>query len=148
MCLRSVFAIGLLLLNGACTRDKDRLDEEARGLCAKEGGVRVFETVMLPPGMFSKYGDAIPPGASKSAPFGSHYDRIHEEKYLREGNPSLRRSHWKIIRKADQKVLGESVSYHRVGGDLPGPWHESSFSCPEVSGNVVLARRVFVQGDK
>ena len=38
----------------------------------------------------------------------------------------------KIIRKYDEKLLGEWVSYHRGGGEFPGPWIPTSFSCPAI----------------
>ncbi len=39
------------------------------------------------------------------------------------------KSEYKIYRKSDSKIMGESIRYTRQGGDLPGPWHESSYGC-------------------
>ena len=54
----SVFRIGLLLLVlllAGC--EKHRLDEQVKELCAKDGGVRIYETVTLPREVFTEYGD-------------------------------------------------------------------------------------------
>ena len=64
--------------------------------------------------------------------------------YYQKGNPSMRRSNVKLTRRIDSKVLGEVVSYHRVGGDFPGPWRDSFFSCPEGANEVELAKLIFV----
>ena len=36
-----------------------------------------------------------------------------------------------IVRKADDKVLGEVVIYGRRGGDIPGPSEPSHYKCPK-----------------
>ncbi|MBS1186041.1 MAG: hypothetical protein H6R04_59 [Burkholderiaceae bacterium] len=45
-----------LLVLGGCEREKDRLDLQVRELCAKDGDIRVYETVVLPPEKFNKWG--------------------------------------------------------------------------------------------
>ena len=126
-----------------CVREKDRLDEEVRQLCAKDGGIKVYEQVQLSPEMFDKFGVIIFPDATEKRPLGSRFALEEDTKYYRTGNPSLRREHAKVIRSSDGHVLGEFTSYHRVGGDLPGPWHDSSFACPPNIGTASLKRSVF-----
>lgn len=125
-------------------REKDRLDEEARQLCAKDGGIKVYEQVRMPAQMFDEFGVIIFPDATDVKPMGSLFALQKETKYYQSGNPSLRREHARIIRNSDGRVLGEFTSYHRVGGDLPGPWHESTFVCPADTGKVSLKRSVFL----
>lgn len=67
---------------------------------------------------------------------------------MKEGNPSMRRDHFQIIRRSDSKILGDSISYARKGGDIPGPWHESSFRCPDKATDSFLVQRVFIQIDE
>jgi hypothetical protein len=128
---------------GGCTRVKDRLDEEVRQLCAKDGGIKVYEAVKMPATMFDELGVVIVPDATEKRPLGSRYILEEDTKYYRKGNPSLRREHAEIIRSSDHKVLGEFTSYHRVGGDWPGPWHDSTFVCPPNIGTATLKRSVF-----
>ena len=124
-------------------REKDRLDEEVRQLCAKDGGIKVYEQVTMPPEMFDKFGVIILPDATDTQPLGSQFVLEEETKFYRTGSPSLRREHAKIIRNSDRRVLGEFTSYHRVGGDLIGPWHDSTFACPPDIGTASLKRSVF-----
>ena len=135
------FAI-VVLSTAACEREKDRLDAEARRLCAHDGGVKVYEKVILPAKNFDKFGAASIPSKEKAKPEDDYYYERHVQ-YLQRGNPELLRSQHLLIRRKDGKVLGESVRYTRRGGDMPGPWHESSFSCPEIGAQHPLERLVF-----
>jgi hypothetical protein len=139
----AISAALIALLLGGCTREKDLLDEQVRQMCAKDGGIKVYETVRIPPQMFDKFGVIMFDDASDKRPLGSRFILEEETKYIKKGNPSLRREHAKIIRSSDGRLLGEFTSYHRVGGDLPGPWHESIFACPSDIGTATLERSVF-----
>jgi hypothetical protein len=130
-----------VLLTGC---EKWRLDSEVRELCAKDGGIKVYETVKLPAETFDKEGVIkIPSKQEAKASDEYYYEWI--VKYLHSGDPEMWRSHTLIIRRKDGKVLGESIHYARRGGDLPGPWHPSSFSCPEINKhNPSLEGSIFV----
>ncbi len=112
-------------------------------MCREDGGVRVYETVRLPPERFDKWGMVKPydPTQRENA-LGPEYIFKEETHYYRRGNPELWSTHVQIVRKSDNKLLGESKYYLRRGGDLPGPWHESSFSCPK---NLGLIEKVLIQ---
>lgn len=135
----AILSMPALVSNGV----KAYYDRQVRELCAKDGGVRVYETVRLLPELVGKFRIPTTP-YQKLKDTDKYYSEWNEQNY-REGNPSIRRDHFLVYRRADMKLLGEAVSYARLGGDLPGPWHESSFSCPEDSGNSVLQQRIFVQ---
>jgi hypothetical protein len=138
------FAFSILLfvpLFAGC--EKWRLDEQARQLCARDGGIAVYETVKLPAERFDKYG-ILRIETRKSAKPTDEYFYEWDITYLRKGEPELIRQHLKVFRRTDEKVLGESVSYGRRGGDLPLlPFHPSSFSCPDDGGFPELKRRIF-----
>jgi hypothetical protein len=123
---------------------KAHYDGQVRELCAKDGGVRVYETVRLPAEKFDQLGQIRIPSKQDAKPGDEYYDEWREQSF-REGNPSIRRDHFLVYRRSDMKLLGEAVSYARLGGDLPGPWHGSSFRCPEDSGNSVLQQRILIQ---
>jgi hypothetical protein len=141
------FAFSILLfvpLFAGC--EKWRFDEQAKQLCARDGGITVYETVTLPPERFDKYGQVRFTSRDLAAPSDEFfYD--WEITYLRKGDPDLVRHHFKLVRRRDGKVLGESVSYSRRGGDLPLGFQRSSFSCPTESGNARLGERVFARKD-
>jgi hypothetical protein len=136
--------IALISLSGC---EKARLDEELRRLCAIDGGVKVFETVILPAEKFNKYGAInIPP--KEMAPAKEEYFYEQKVTYFAKGNPELWRTHYRIVRRNDGKVLGESVSYIRRGGDIPGPWQASSVICPDPHSRKSLEQLVFKSEEK
>lgn len=124
-------------------------DAEVNRLCAIDGGVRVYETVKLAPEKFDKYGQInFYNQTQKENALGPEYVFKWDLHYIRSGNPSLHRNHNVVLRRSDGKVLGESIGYSRGGGDLPGPWQPSSFSCPAEYGDIPLLVKIFVQAIK
>lgn len=124
----------LLQLATACASgpSKTELDAEVKRLCAIDGGVKVYETVRLPAERFDKWGNVGIRNKQNAKPSDEYYFES-EDFYYQKGNPRLLRNRTWIIRRSDGKVLGESIRYGRGGGDLPGPWHESSFDCPPIA---------------
>lgn len=127
--------------------EKARLDQQVKELCAKDGGIKVYEAVKLPPDKFNQWGQPnfFNPAQGESA-LGPEYVFKETRHYYRTGNPQMSRTHYQVSRRSDGKLLGETVVYARGGGDLPGPWHESSYICPDPNraGDVALLTQVFV----
>ena len=150
--MRLLFALGMSFL-WACGANptKSALDDEVRRLCAIDGGVRVYETVQLPAKKFNQWGQInfYRPTQGQDA-LGPEYFFKTTDHFYRDGNPSLVRYHPQIIRRSDNKLLGETVSYGRGGGDLPGPWEPSNFHCPPTSesSEIALFKSVFVPQPK
>ena len=155
--MRTLISLLLLLpLATACASGpgKSELDAEVKRLCAIDGGVKVYETVMLPPEKFNKYGQInfYKPTQGENA-LGSVYIYKSEDHYYQEGNPAMVRYHHQVIRRSDGKKLGEAISYGRGGGDFPGPWEASNYHCPPTSesSEIVLFKKIFfksIEGDK
>lgn len=120
---------GLLWLAQGATWQADK---QVRELCAKDGGVRVYETVTLPAERFDKWGNVNISNKQHAKPSDEYYSEF-EDLYLRQGKPNLQRIQTWIVRKSDGKVLGESVRYLRTRGGLPGPWVGKSFMCPQIA---------------
>lgn len=118
-------------------------DMQVKQLCAVDGGIRVYETVKLPAEKFDKYGNVRVP-AKKDAKLGDEYYYERDIHYYRQGNPAMWQLHFQIYRRVDNKLLGEATGYARRGGDIPGPWHESSFGCPDRADISDLKKKVFV----
>jgi len=140
-----MFVAAAVLLLTAC--EKARLDQQVRELCATDGGIKVYETVVLSADKFDARGMVVfynPTLEENSLGPEYIYKRMTED--LKTGKPDLRRTHYQIFRRADKKILGETVLYSRRGGDMPGPWHDSHFSCPDPNeaGSVVLIKRIFI----
>lgn len=124
---------------------KYRLDAQVSEMCANDGGTRIYETVPLPPEKFNEWRQvnfSVP--LKDSVKRGDEYFYEWEITYYRTGNPELSKGHFKVIRQKDLKLLGESVYYSRGGGDLPGPWHGTSFRCPADADISILKTRIFI----
>ena len=138
-----VLAVAFLLT--AC--EKAKLDQQVKELCAKDGGVKVYETVKLPPDKFNQWGQIsfYRPTQGENA-LGPEYRYVTQDQYYRKGNPSMVRYHHQVIRRSDGKLLGETISYGRGGGDLPGPWEPSNFHCPPTveSSEIALFKNIFI----
>jgi hypothetical protein len=120
------------------------LDQEVNRLCAIDGGIKVYEAVKLPAERFNEWGQVnFYKPAQGEAALGPEYIFKKQTTYYRRGNPEMWRTHIEVIRRVDEKSLGESTSYSRRGGDLPGPAHDSSFGCPEERGDVPLLMQIF-----
>ena len=52
-----ILLIAALLLSGC---EKARLDQQVKELCAKDGGIKVYETVKLPADRFDQWGMVKP----------------------------------------------------------------------------------------
>lgn len=150
--MRALIALLLLLpIAAGCSSGpiaKAQLDAEVKRLCAIDGGIKVYETVKLPSETFSRYVNSqgkfyLP--IEKEAKANDQYIYESTTTFIRDGNPSIRRYYYAVIRRSDRKVMGQLVIYGRVGGDMPGPWHDSSFSCPESGTNIDIRSLVITK---
>ncbi len=125
---------------------KWRFDHKVRELCAEDGGVRVYETVKLAPELIDRYGVIRIPDKERAKPSDEYYYES-SMRHLTKGNPEMLRLRFMVFRRLDNKLLGEAISYARRGGDVPGPWHESSFGCPKNADISDLKKRIFVTAE-
>lgn len=128
---------------GVPTGRKMYYDGVVRELCAKDGGVKVYETVTLPTERFDKYGSVRIPLKEKMSSTDEYYyeSSMH---YYHKGHPELWRLHFQIFRRLDNKLLGEATSYARRGGDPISPMHDSSFGCPIQADISDLEKQIFI----
>ena len=121
-------------------------DYQVKEMCEKDGGFKIYENIELPHDKFNKWGQPnfYRPADDENA-LGSEYIFLSEIHYYRKGNPQVARYHIQVVRRNDGKVLGESISYGRGGGDIPTPSYGSSFHCPEEYGDIPLLTRIFKQ---
>ena len=90
-------------------------------------GLKVYETVKL---SVDRFGNVGIQSKAYAKPTDEYYYEF-EDHYYRRWNPTFVQHRSWIVRRSDRKILGEDISYGRGGGGLPGPWHGSSFSCPD-----------------
>lgn len=145
------FALTTLWLSGC---EKYELDRRMEELCKKDGGIRVYETVKLSASMFDQNGDPFPGwrGRPDEERLGKEYRLVRTTTILKDGEPmrgqgQLSRYEYRTVRLADQKILGEAVSYGRSGGDFLAVGHFTSKGCPEKLGvPTSLIQAVFIKG--
>lgn len=147
--MRAMLLTMLLMTSSFLTGcEKARLDQEVDRLCRIDGGIRVYETVkLLPEDYDERRGIVFPQYASLAGDkgrYGNLYYSTWETTEIVSGDPELIRSHIKIIRRSDEKVLGEQIVYFRRGGDIPNPFHPSSYRCPKSDDTPDLVKQVFL----
>jgi hypothetical protein len=123
-------------------------DAQVREMCAKDGGINVYETVSLAEDRFDKYGNIGVVDKAHAKPSDEYYYEV-DEIILRKADPTLVKYISKIIRRSDKKTLGMKIRYGRGGGDLPGFGHPSSYYCPPIKrGEKNLETTIFLKGVK
>lgn len=109
-------------------------DSQVKEMCAKDGGVRIWEEIIVSPaqaGLLPKVGNYFGVAIESLAkPEEPAFTRIRET-VIHENNPSVIRYEEDMVRRLDQRIVGVIVSYGRGGGDFPSPAHPSSYHCPE-----------------
>ena len=113
-------------------------------LLADIGGIKVYETVRLPAEKFRRYTQFLTTVPFQELKEDDEYYLVWNVSELKDGNPNLSSDHFQIIRRSDLRILGEATSYIRKGGDVPGPWHISSYRCPDKATDSFLIRRTFL----
>jgi hypothetical protein len=150
-------ALVVLLALGTSGCERWRLDRQMELLCKQDGGIKVYETVTLPASEFSNLGQPLARHAQQAK---STEDRLGPE-YLygwqrsvlvgaaakpENGEGRLTRVHVSITRRADGRLLGESVSYGRTGGDgFTFGFQPSGNHCPKP--RIDLIGSVFIKGN-
>lgn len=117
-------------------------DIQLEEMCAKDGGVTIFEAIAISTERFDrleKVGGyaSIPPRQSAKVEDPLFWDE--SVTVLHDANPRVWRSEQIVRRKTDERVMARVVRYSRVGGDIPSPAHSSHFGCP--AEEVILAKR-------
>ncbi len=139
---KSLFLLLIPPLITACASGPSKVDR----LCAIDGGIRIYETVELPPDKFDQWGQInfYRPTQVENT-LGSDYIYKRDIHYYQQGDPErqviqettqksvMKRHHIKIVNKQDMKLLGEVVMYYKAEGNLPDPWNYSSYQCPDRS---------------
>jgi hypothetical protein len=134
--------LGVLGCNSGPATNRFVLDREVNRLCAIDAGIRIYERVEVPPAFFNEYGQPKLRSKQYAQPSEPYYYEFTLT-YLDE-NQKISRQVYRIVRRIDGKVLGESVRYGRRGGDLfISPMHDSSYSCPPIDTKPSIEDAVF-----
>ncbi|RCS56424.1 hypothetical protein [Parvibium lacunae] len=146
-----VAIIGFLVIwLGVPTFNKWRADKLVDELCAKDGGVKVYETVTLPKERFNQWGQFEVFDQRFMKPSDEYYT-VWETKKIK-GDPdseeiwklTIYQDHFFLYRAIDKKLLGEAIGYVRRGGDPINPFMPSSHACPSATDND-LSKQIFLK---
>ena len=153
--LKTFTCLALCVALSGCERWA--LDNQMEELCAKDGGVKVYEKVTLPASDFSNVGQPLARYAqiarSDADYYGPDYKYVNKREILvgknarpEHGEGVLAREYSAVYRRSDDKLLGESVLYSRGGGDFfTFGFQPSGNVCPLRGPD--LARSIFVKGE-
>ncbi len=115
-------------------------DHEVRQLCAKDGGLHIYEQIEITQeeaALIRREGKEgfldIPPKFLYK-PGQPVYASDHQRTLIHKGHPSVEKWVYTINRASDDKVLASAVNYGRGGGDPFGPWEPSHSWCPDTYG--------------
>jgi hypothetical protein len=142
----SLFMLFCLWL-GIPTYNKWQADKLVDELCSKDGGIKVYETVTLSKEKFNQWGQPnfYRPNQGTNA-LGESYIFKSEDYFYHREMPIIVRYQHQVTRRLDGKLLGETVSYGRGGGDPIGPWEPSNYHCPPTneSSEIALFKKIFL----
>jgi hypothetical protein len=128
-------------------------DAQVREMCAKDGGVHIIERVRITEnemGFLSKDAGKLIILAKELAHPKSPVYAVREKGkiFASEGNSSIGRTEWSVIRRSDQKVVANLIRYSRTGGDFPEFVHQSTFFCPSAEKITNDLQKIFlIEGD-
>ncbi len=132
---------------GGCELRKAYYDWQIGEMCAKDGGITIYEHIRITPEMaksMRRVGGHLSMTIESAALPGDIAFLRGERQVLREGEPSIQRLEQQIVRRSDGKVVGRMVSYGRSGGDFPFTGsHPSHYSCPGVPQHYVEIAKIF-----
>ena len=149
--IRAVIIALFILWQGIPAFNIWRADKLVDELCAKDGGIKVYEVVTLPKERFNEYGQfVIPPDKRYLKPNDEYFIQINTETLMGNNDyasllPRVRKNHISIIRVKDNRKLAEYISYGQGGGEAIGfSLTHARYSCPRVS-DLDLVASVFVK---
>lgn len=121
-------------------------DAKLRDMCKADAGTTVYEQVMLSAEEYRRlhgYAGVIRTPNEAAAPATYPFVSRFTESVLNKDNPRVVRREIFYVRRSDAKVLAKTITYSRVGGDIPSYAHPSIFSCPEPEERMAALRTVF-----
>lgn len=143
-----ILVILLASVTGCVTPNQRLYDAEVDRLCAKDGGMRVFEQHPLPSSNFDENGYLkLPANSTWQAVVGPAFKYVYEKELIK-GSQAQSARVWrysqKLFHAGSERLVGEAVLYVRAGGDLLGGFTESNYRC---GAKADLLQNVFFKGD-
>jgi hypothetical protein len=154
----TVFSTLLAATLAGC--EKYELDRQMEALCKKDGGVMVYEAVHLPMNLFDATG-RLTIGPAQDRGDGLYVQEVSKDlrierrtEVIKAGDPfgkslisegRVLRFRTRVVRAADNKVLGEEITYSRSGGEISFG-HPSQNFCPRPRPAPDVVQAVILKG--
>lgn len=130
------------------------VDAQMEALCKRDGGMKIYEKVVLPKDQFKKYGNPIFYETWNTS--GGGYKFVSKSEKIKVARPRLDFLTWNhanltkntsmVIREADKKILGTLVYYQRIGGAImPRLGPDPAKSCPSDASENQFLKVIFIQ---
>lgn len=125
-------------LAGCATPARIMADIEIDRLCAKDGGIKVYERVALPANYFypdikgdPRSGDVnLQAMRADAAKLPHYYELVSNREYV-PSKTDIRISRWgyTVVERPSGKVIAAGTNYVRSGGDFGNPFTPTVHSC-------------------
>lgn len=146
--MKLILAIGAgasAVLLAGCGLDVMYADWKVNQLCAKDGGVTVFITDVLPE-YLKKSDGSFDVNALQGATRAQPYYLEQKWKQIQSTDPVITRSELRLIRSRDEALLASSVVYIRPTQNVGVPiLSQDSHTCPGIDDIERLAERTFTR---
>ena len=142
---RTVLLFLLLSLIGCTTLSQWKANVLVDELCAKDGGIKVYETVTLPKNRFNEWGQYPVPSEGYEKSTDEYYRASKFNKVSETSNSTIYQSYYWIYRRSDQKLLGEGINYMRRRSDPSAFWELLPYSCDNIGINGNLEEKIFLK---
>ena len=120
---------------------RNHWDDKVRELCAKDGGIVVYQQIPLP------VGEPIPSiRDERFADRDALYVSRWKEEILHERAPEVVRREAAILKRPENIILGRQIFYRRIGGDFGFSDNPSSFGCQNIKAESVERNILVSQG--
>ncbi len=121
-----------------------RVDAQMEALCEQDGGMKIYEKVVLPKKVFKYGGNPVFYKTWNSSGGGYRFDSKLQQ--IKRIKPTLDKVTYTVIREKDNQILGSLVMYHRIGGGImPTLGPDPAKHCPINVDDGLFLKMIFVQ---
>lgn len=137
----AALAAGIAL--AGCSPEVIYVDWKIDRLCAKDGGLRVFETAEAPRALLREDGSLDLNVLQRTRPEDPFYLE-HFSETLKSREPEIIRSEYRLWRSSDHKLIATTISYIRPTQNVGVPlFSHQAYTCPSAGELYKLAIAAF-----
>lgn len=140
---RAMAALATGIVLAGCSPEVIYVDWKIDRLCAKDGGLRVFETAEAPRALLHEDGSLDLNVLQRTRPEDPYFLE-HLSETLKRRAPEIIRSEYRLWRSSDRKLIATTISYIRPTQNVGVPiFSHQAYTCPSAGELYALATAVF-----